>query len=168
MTHSPTDPSDSLLQAYTGQVRVRVGGLLVQKGAILLAAHRGLLPDKVPFWSPPGGGWEFGETIRECLCREFQEETGMRVEVGRFLHLHEFMDQDLQALELFFEVKPLDPTATPRLGSDPEHAAEGQVLTRLAFFTPRQLVSMPVMQVHPILRLILSPDDVYIPQLLFK
>jgi ADP-ribose pyrophosphatase YjhB (NUDIX family) len=168
MTHSTANPSDSLLQAYTGQVRVRVGGLLVQNGAILLAAHRGLLPDKVPFWSPPGGGWEFGETIRACLRREFEEETGLQVEVGRFLHLHEFMDNDLQALELFFEVKPLDPTATPRLGSDPEHTPEGQVLTKLAFFTPRQLVSMPVLQVHPVLRLILSPDDVYIPQQLFK
>ncbi|WP_048825984.1 NUDIX domain-containing protein [Hymenobacter sp. DG25B] len=115
MTHSTANPSDSLLQAYTGQVRVRVGGLLVQNGAILLAAHRGLLPDKVPFWSPPGGGWEFGETIRACLRREFEEETGLQVEVGRFLHLHEFMDNDLQALELFFEVKPLDPTATRAL-----------------------------------------------------
>ncbi|WP_303311861.1 NUDIX domain-containing protein [Hymenobacter sp. BT730] len=168
MTHSTADFSDSLLQAYTGQVRVRVGGLLVQNGAILLAAHRGLLPANVPFWSPPGGGWEFGETIRACLRREFQEETGMSVEVGRFLHLHEFMNKDLQALELFFEVKPLDSTAVPRLGSDPEHPHEGQILTKLAYFTPRQLVSMPVAQVHPVLRLILSPDDVYIPLQLFK
>ena len=87
-----------------GQVRVRVGGLLLRDGAMLLAAHRGLLPQNTPFWSPPGGGWQFGESIRAALVREFQEETGLSVRVGRFLHLHEFSQGNLQALELFFEV----------------------------------------------------------------
>jgi ADP-ribose pyrophosphatase YjhB (NUDIX family) len=157
-----------LLGAYTGRVRVRVCGLLVHEGTLLLTAHRGLLPDEKPFWSPPGGGWQFGETLKDCLCREFREETGLDVTVGRFLHLHEYKSDDLQALELFFEVEAQDPAAVPNLGSDPEHAPGAQLLTELAFVTPRQLVVMPVAQVHPVLRQIISIDDVFIPQIRFE
>ncbi|GAA3924926.1 NUDIX hydrolase [Hymenobacter algoricola] len=165
---APSSADDALLAAYQGRVRVRVCGLLVQQGALLLTAHRGLLPDQLPFWSPPGGGWEFGETLHECLRREYREETGLDVTVGRFLHLHEFKNDTLQALELFFEVKPTDPAAQPRLGTDPEHAAGAQLLTELAYLTPRQLAALPIAQVHPVLRHIISPDDVYIPYNLFR
>ncbi|UOG73552.1 NUDIX hydrolase [Hymenobacter tibetensis] len=156
------------LDAYTGLVRVRVCGLLVQEGALLLTAHRGLLSDDAPFWSPPGGGWQFGETIQECLRREFQEETGLAVTVGRFLHLHEYGSNDLQALELFFEVTTDDATVSPHLGHDPEHDAENQLLTKLAFMEPRQLIRLPPNQVHPVLRQIISTDDVFIPQIRFQ
>ncbi|TGE18589.1 NUDIX domain-containing protein [Hymenobacter elongatus] len=166
---SPPDAlSESLLQAYTGQVRVRACGLLIRQGAMLLTAHRGMLAGDAPFWSPPGGGWQFGETIRECLRREYQEETGLEVTVGRFLHLHEFKSDSLQALELFFEVKPVDEMAIPRLGSDPEHTPETQLLTELAFLTPRQLGALLPTQVHPILRHVISPDDVFIPYIMFQ
>jgi ADP-ribose pyrophosphatase YjhB (NUDIX family) len=154
---------DMLLQAYSGKVRVRVGGLLVRNGAVLLAAHRGLLPNAAPFWSPPGGGWQFGESLREALVREFREETGLTVEVGRFLHLHEFSTGKLQALELFFEVVAAD-DAQPQLGHDPEHAADEQLLTELNWQTPRQLLHLPPAQVHPVLRMVLSPDDLFVPQ----
>jgi 8-oxo-dGTP pyrophosphatase MutT (NUDIX family) len=140
----------------------------VQGGALLLTAHRGLLPDDAPFWSPPGGGWQFGETIQDCLRREFREETGLDVLVGRFLHLHEYGSADLQALELFFEVTPEDATAVPRLGHDPEHPADAQLLAKLAFVEPRHLIRLPASQVHPVLRQIISTDDVFIPQIRFQ
>ena len=163
---SPPTAADSLLQAYAGQVRVRVGGVLLRDGALLLAAHRGLLPDDASFWSPPGGGWQFGESIHEAVVREFREETNLTVQVGRFLHLHEFRSGTLQAVELFFEVTA-DPTQQPRLGHDPEHATDQQLLTKLAWLTPRQLFGFTPAQVHPILRMILSPDDVFVPQIRF-
>lgn len=158
----------NLLGAYTNQVRVRVCGLLVHEGTILLTAHRGLLPADALFWSPPGGGWQFGESVQECLKREFLEETGLSITVGRFLHLHEFGGEHLQALELFFAVTLVDAGALPKLGSDPEHAADAQLLTKLAFMSPRQLVKLPPQQVHPVLRHIISPDDLYIPQIRFR
>jgi len=160
--------SHQLLEAYTGRVRIRVCGLLVQDDTLLLTSHRGLLPDDAPFWSPPGGGWQFGETIQDCLRREFLEETGLVITVGRFLHLHEYQSSDLQALELFFEVLPEDSTAVPLLGQDPEHAQEAQLLTALAFMKPQQLIQLPPAQVHPMLRQIISTDDVFIPQIRFK
>jgi len=156
------------LRPYAGQVRVRVGGLLVRDGAVLLAAHRGLLPGGALFWSPPGGGWAFGENLKEALRREFQEETGLVVRVGRQLHLHEFRGGELQALEVFFAVETADPAATPRLGHDPEHAADAQLLAELAWLTPRQLLALPLAQVHPVLRGLLSTDDVFVPQVLLR
>ena len=159
--------TDALLAAYAGRVRVRVGGLLLRDGALLLAAHRGLRPAGAPFWSPPGGGWEFGESIRAALVREFREETGLAVRTGRFLHLHEFSEGPLQALELFFEVVADDPAATPRLGHDPEHTPDEQLLTELAWLSPRQLQHLPPDQVHPVLRHLLSPDDIFVPQIGF-
>jgi len=161
-----TGAPDALLQPYAGKVRVRVGGLLLREGAFLLAGHRGLLPHDDWFWSPPGGGWQFGETIQAALRREFFEETGLQVQVGRFLHIHEFSSGELQALELFFEVLA-DEAAAPALGHDPEHAPEQQLLAELRWFTPRTLLQLPPAQVHPVFRHILSPDDIFVPQLLF-
>jgi 8-oxo-dGTP diphosphatase len=166
MPTATTQANNSLLTPYAGAVRVRVGGILVRKGAILLAAHRGLLPQDATFWSPPGGGWAFGESLKEALQREFLEETGLAVRVGRQLHLHEFRRDELQALEIFFEVLADDPDAVPRLGHDPEHAADAQLLTELAWRTPRQLLALAPAQVHPVLRGLLSTDDVFVPQVL--
>ena len=166
MPESKVLSPDALLEAYSGQVRVRVGGLLLRDGAMLLAAHRGLQPKDAPFWSPPGGGWQFGESIKAALVREFREETGLSVRVGRFLHLHEFSPGQLQALELFFEVTA-DDAAQPQLGHDPEHAPDQQLLMELAWFTPRQLQQQPPAQVHPLLQMVLSPDDLFVPQIRF-
>lgn len=160
--------TEDLLRPYAGQVRVRVGGLLVREGTLLLAAHRGLLPAGAPFWSPPGGGWVFGESLREALRREFLEETGLAVRAGRLLHLHEFQQGELQALEIFFEALPDDPSALPHLGHDPEHPPQRQLLTELAWRSPRQLLALPPAQVHPVLRGLLSVDDVFVPQVVLK
>jgi ADP-ribose pyrophosphatase YjhB (NUDIX family) len=165
MTDTSALPPDPLLLAYADRARVRVCGLLVHNGAFLLTSHRGLLPEEQPFWSPPGGGWHFGETLREGVAREFREETGLTVTVGRFLHLHEYHGARLQALELFFEVRLIDAAAVPSLGHDPEHAPDQQLLTGLTWRTPQELVRLPPQQVHPILRDLISTDDAYIPQL---
>ena len=163
LSASHSDFSDALLQAYAGRVRVRVGGLLLREGKMLLAAHRGLLPNQAAFWSPPGGGWQFGESLKEALVREFREETGLAVRVGRFLHLHEFSQGPLQALELFFEVLAEDDQA-PQLGHDPEHAPDAQLLAELAWLAPKELQQLPPAQVHPLLQMVLSVDDVFVPQ----
>jgi ADP-ribose pyrophosphatase YjhB (NUDIX family) len=66
-------------------------------------------------WRPPGGGMEFGETAEQTLAREFLEEFGATLKVGKrvavmenlfahggqrgheivFVHESEFFDQKL-------------------------------------------------------------------------
>lgn len=38
----------------------------------------------------PGGGLEFGEGTRDCLKREFKEETGLNVEIGEHIYTTDF------------------------------------------------------------------------------
>lgn len=38
-------------------------------------------PDEDPKWTVPSGGLEGNETYEECCVREFEEETGLKVEV---------------------------------------------------------------------------------------
>ena len=57
-------------------MKVRVGGILIEDGKILLARHR---REARRYWTLPGGGVEEGETIVEALHREWLEEIGMKL-----------------------------------------------------------------------------------------
>jgi 8-oxo-dGTP pyrophosphatase MutT (NUDIX family) len=46
-------------------------------------------PEEGPFYRPPGGGIEFGETSEEAVVREFEEELGATVAPVAFLGVHE-------------------------------------------------------------------------------
>jgi ADP-ribose pyrophosphatase YjhB (NUDIX family) len=56
-------------------------GAVVLDGERVLLIRRAHEPLKGQ-WSLPGGGVELGETLEEAVCREVQEETGLRVEAG--------------------------------------------------------------------------------------
>ncbi len=158
---------------YAGRVRVRVGGLLLNSvrhpaaDAVLLAGHRGLLPDGAVFWSPPGGGWQFGESLEEAVAREFREETGLAVRVGELVRVHEFRAPaaGLQAVELFFRVEALDSAAVPHLGHDPEHAPTAQLLTGLRWFTPAEWRALPPAELHPVIRACATAAELHVPLL---
>jgi len=64
---------------------VCVDGLLVKNGKVLLLKRAG-----EPFkgcWGLVGGSVESGETLTQALKREFREETGLDVEVGRLIDM---------------------------------------------------------------------------------
>ena len=106
-----------IINQYGNQLRVRVCGICVQQGSILLVNHSGM-NESGEFWSPPGGGLQFGETIEDCLKREFLEETNTVISVGKFLKINEFVKPPLHAIELFYEVKIL--SGEIKIGFDPE------------------------------------------------
>ena len=106
-----------LIRQYGNQLRVRVCGICVQSGKVLLINHSGM-NESGEFWSPPGGGLEFGESIEDCLKREFLEETNTVISVGKFLTVREFLKPPIHAIELYYEVKI--ESGNIKKGFDPE------------------------------------------------
>lgn len=84
---------------------LRVAGLLVDERRVLMVEQeRG----EERYWLVPGGGVQFGETLSEALRREFVEELGLRVGVGRLLAIVESISPDpsyaKHVVHLIFEV----------------------------------------------------------------
>lgn len=109
-------------EILTGHVRVRVGALVFDDpdhpAAVLLAEHSGLWETQ-PFWTPPGGGVEFGEGLAEALIREVLEETGVDIEVGPLCYVLDFVRQPLHAVSFYFACRAVNLDAA-QLGTDPE------------------------------------------------
>jgi len=71
--------------------RIRVAGLIVRDGKILLAEHE---KHERRYWLLPGGGMEYGESLEETLKRELVEEAGIEIEVGELLWVVESIPTD--------------------------------------------------------------------------
>ena len=67
---------------------VRVYGLLLDSQKRLLVSDEYIRGEF--FTKLPGGGLEFGEGTRDGLAREFIEETGITVTVGKHLYTTDF------------------------------------------------------------------------------
>jgi 8-oxo-dGTP diphosphatase len=65
---------------YPSVPRVGVGAIVLD-GARVLLVRRGKAPSYGK-WSLPGGMVELGETTREAVQREIQEECGLKIRVG--------------------------------------------------------------------------------------
>lgn len=72
------------------QIEILARGISIRDGKILLCKNK-----KSNYWYLPGGHVEPGETAARALRREFEEETGKIVPVGRLVFIHEhFFRQD--------------------------------------------------------------------------
>jgi len=107
------------------------------------------------FWSPPGGGIEFGESASESLVREFKEETGLDIRVDNFLFTTEFISPPLHAIEFFFRVTPLG--GSLQKGTDPEMNSENQIIRNVKFFRWNELKVMDQKTLHGMFRLVDEP-----------
>ena len=141
--------NSEILEHYGGRIRVRVCGVLIENEHILLAKHEGI-GDKDILWIPPGGGLEVGETIVECLTREFEEETNLVVEVGDFLCANEFINGSLHALELFFIVKRK--SGMLKMGIDPEFSEESQIIKEVRMMSFKELPEVDSECLHWVVR----------------
>jgi len=101
----------------------------------------------IPFWAPPGGGIEFGETVEDTLKREFLEETGLSIEIVKFQFGCEFIMPPLHAIELFYEVKAV--SGTLAAGNDPEL----QIIEKVQFLSFNEILQLPSESAHGIFRL---------------
>ena len=86
---------------------VRVYGILIDSSKRVLVADefiRGHFVTKFP-----GGGLEYGEGTRDCLKREFLEETGLDVTIGEHIYTTDFYQQSAfnpndQIISIYYQV----------------------------------------------------------------
>lgn len=133
---------------FAGRVRVRVGALLFDDPtaptSVLLAEHSGLWSDE-PFWTPPGGGVEFGEGLAEALKREVREETGVDVSPGPVRYALDFVRPPLHAVSFYLVCHADRPALNAaRLGVDPELGEDDQILRRLRLVPFEDLSALTV------------------------
>lgn len=152
-----TTIKDEIISVFGNKLRVRVSGICIDSDKILLVKHKSLGPNGI-FWAPPGGGMHFGESAENSLKREFLEETGVEVEVKKFLFVHEFLDPPLHAIELFFEVKIIQGNIIR--GKDPEMLPEQQIIDDIKFFSFNDFRDQDLNNFHHIFSLVAEVKDI--------
>lgn len=90
---------------------IRVYGILINDHQHVLVSDELIRGDQ--FTKFPGGGLEFGEGTRNCLIREFKEETGIAVTVKEHLYTTDVFvpsafDDDKQVLCIYYLVGSSD------------------------------------------------------------
>jgi len=127
---------EQIHKTYGNRIRVRVCGCLIHNSKLLMLKHEGI-GVKGYFWNVPGGEPEGIEELHEALQREFLEETGLKITIGKLLFIHEFIDSPLHAVEYYFEVRKL--SGHEALGYDPENVP---VLSKLDWFTKEEFSNL--------------------------
>lgn len=108
-----------------------------KENKILLVRHK---KGNQRYWVLPGGRLEYGETFEECAIRELKEETGLDVEVERFLFLSEALapDRSRHIVNIFIKAKVVG--GTMKLGDEPVLAGVDflplEDLAKLTLFPP--------------------------------
>ena len=127
--------------AYSGRLRVRSCGLLLEDGKLLLLQLHSPVKNKI-VWLPPGGGVDFGESLQEALAREFKEETGLQVKVRQLVYVKELIESPYHAIEFYFRVEKTGGKAV--LGVDPEHPLDDQILKKIGYFSQKEMQQLDV------------------------
>ncbi len=148
--------SETVVTHFGNKLRTRICGILIHENKLLMLKHKSINPSGY-FYCPPGGGLEFGETMKDCLKREFLEETGLTVTVDNFLFINEFLKTPLHAIEFFFEVKSTN--LTFNLGIDPELGSNNQIIQQLEFLTLDEIKKLPSDTYHSFFNDIESFED---------
>jgi ADP-ribose pyrophosphatase YjhB (NUDIX family) len=127
---------EQIYQFYGHKIRVRVCGILIKKDKLLMLKHDGIGKSDF-FWNTPGGEPENNENLKTALIREFKEETGLDVTIGKLLYSNQFIDSPLHAIEYYFETFAEQSNAV--LGKDPENI---NVLSALKWFNKSEFESL--------------------------
>lgn len=138
---------------FGGKVRVRACGLCFSGDSILLVKHN---MGDYALWSPPGGGVNFGESLRECVAREFMEETNLEVHVGQQLFIYEHIRPPLHAIEVYFQIDEWH--GSPKKGYEPE--IKNKILLDAEFVSPAKLGAIERHELHGILQNCTKPREI--------
>lgn len=128
---------------YSGRVRVRACGLLIQNESILLVKQKVPTMNE-PVWIPPGGGVELGESLEETLVREVFEETRLQISGLRLRYVHEFIRPPFHAVEFYYLADRFE--GRLKTGADPERHKNEQDILDVRFAPYKYLSGL---NVHP-------------------
>jgi ADP-ribose pyrophosphatase YjhB (NUDIX family) len=82
---------------------VRPTGILIEDDRILLVRQ---YVTSTRGWSMPGGKLEAGETIEQCLAREWKEETGLDIKIKELLYITDrFRNSDTHVVHMIFLIE---------------------------------------------------------------
>ena len=102
--------------------RIRYQGAIVRDGHLLLIKHAEHKSGR-SYWVIPGGGREEGETEEECVLREMQEETGLKVTIERLLLDEEVGLKNIYSRHKTYLCRADEGEAQPGYEPEPEVAA---------------------------------------------
>ena len=95
---------EEIINLYGNKIRIRACGILLKQNKALMINHLGLNKENC-FWGFPGGGIELGETLENCIKREFVEEVNLTIETKNLCFINEFINQKFHAIEFSFSLK---------------------------------------------------------------
>lgn len=144
---------ETIEESFGGKVRIRVCGLCYSGAKILLVKHT---MNGKPFYAPPGGAVDFGESMLTTLKREFKEETCLNIKPDKLLFTTEYIHHPLHAVEVFFSLETW--SGTPCKGKDPEISTYN-LIDKVAFYSASDIEQIPHNQLHHVLHNCNNPRD---------
>ncbi len=149
--------NDLINKTFGHKVRIRACGVHFLEDRLLLVGHQLSDQKNELFWSFPGGGVQYGESVEETIIREFKEETGLTVRIGSFLFVYEYLNPPLHALEIYFSIEATE--GELMAGNDPELPDEQQLIQEVAYLSDLQIKEKPKHLIHGIFQKINHLED---------
>ncbi len=117
-------------------ILIRCAGIVLDndKNVLLIRSNYG----GKEYWILPGGGLEFGESLKECVIREIKEEANITVIPEKLVFMDENLEDKTHMIHFTYLCKPK--SLNIQTGSDPDH--EEEIIKEARFISLNELKEM--------------------------